>query len=112
MRRRVLDSFTEFSKLTGKLTSSQRTSTETITDPGEFADAVAALVITDPTDRQKLLEENHAQERLMMLATMLYRELDVLRLDQQITQKLHEEIEKNQKEHIFARKFALLKKNR
>jgi ATP-dependent Lon protease len=71
---------------------------------------VAALVITDPAERQRLLEESHAQERLMMLATMLYRELDVLRLDQQITQKLHEEIEKNQKEHYLREKIRVIKK--
>ena len=110
LRRRVMESFAEFAKLTGKLTSSQRSSAEAVTDPGEFADAVAALVITDPVERQKLLEESHAQERLMMLATMLYRELDVLRLDQQITQKLHEEIEKTQKEHYLREKIRVIKK--
>ena len=110
LRRRVLDSFAEFAKLTGKLTSSQRSSVEAVSDPGEFADTVAALVITDPAERQKLLEESHAQDRLMMLAAMLYHELDVLRLDQQITQKLHEEIEKNQKEHYLREKIRVIKK--
>jgi hypothetical protein len=32
--------------------------------------------------QQRLLEEGNTQKRLMLLATMLYRELEVLRLDQ------------------------------
>ena len=110
LRRRVLENFAEYAKLTGKLTSSQRSSAEALADAGEFADAVAALVITDINDRQRLLEESNAQERLMLLATMLYRELEVLRLDQQISQKLHEEIEKNQKEHYLREKIRVIRK--
>ncbi len=110
LRRRVLEGFSEYAKLTNKLTSSQRTAAESVLDAGECADVVAALVISEIGDRQRLLEEGNTQKRLMLLATMLYRELEVLRLDQEIAQKLHDEIEKNQKEHYLREKMRIIRR--
>jgi len=109
LRRRVHDSFEEYAKLSSRLTQSQRSAAEAAASPGEYADSVASMVLSEVSDRQKIVEEADVESRLMLLAAMLYRELEVLRLDQIINQKLHEEIEKSQKEHYLREKIRVIK---
>ena len=110
LRRRVHDSFEEYAKLNTKLTSSQKNAMEAILEAGEYADSIAALVLTEAPQRQRILEEANVEHRLMLLATLLYKELEVLRLDAEINSKLHDEIEKNQKEHYLREKLRVIRR--
>ncbi len=110
LRRRVHESFEEYAKLNAKLTSSQKNAMEAIEEPGEYVDSVAALVLTDASRRQRILEEANVENRLMLLATLLYKELGVLRLDAEINTKLQEEIEKTQKEHYLREKLRVIRR--
>ncbi len=110
LRRRVHESFEEYTKLNTKLTSSQKNAMEAILEAGEYADSIAALILTEATQRQRILEEANVENRLMLLARLLSKELEVLRLDAEISGKLHEEIEKSQKEHYLREKLRVIRR--
>ncbi|MDL2258206.1 endopeptidase La [Eubacteriales bacterium OttesenSCG-928-K08] len=110
LRRRLQEAFAQCAKLTGKLTSSQRSATGTMEDAGEFADMVAALFVTDVRERQQILEQSNVEQRIELLLSMLRREIQVLEVDAKINSKLHQEIEKSQKEHYLREKIRVIKK--
>ncbi len=110
LRRRVRDCFAEYVKLSNKLTANQRATLEEHDEAGQYADAVAGLVLESTEDRQGYLEELHIDNRLMRLAAFLENELQILRIDQEIAQKLREEIEKTQKEHYLREKIKVIRK--
>lgn len=110
LKRRIQEGFAEFARLNGGLTSGQRSATLSIEDAGKFADAVAALVISDAPNRQRLLEETNIQQRLSLLLSLLNKELEISRLDYDIAKRLQAELEKNQKEHFLREKIKVIRK--
>ncbi|MDR1619940.1 MAG: endopeptidase La [Clostridiales bacterium] len=110
LRRRVQQYFAEYAKLTNKLTNNQRSVLNDNEDDGGYADGVAAVAVEDFVTRQAILEETNAEKRLLLLTETLYKELQVLRVDQEISQKLREEIEKNQKEHYLREKVRVIRR--
>lgn len=110
LRRRVQAVFAECVKLNGKVSATQRKSTENIEDAGEFVYAVAGLFVQNMEERQELLEEGNVAQRLLQLYNILRRELQILKVDADIQQKLREEIEKSQKEHYLREKIRVIRK--
>lgn len=67
---------------------------------GHLADVLAALV-TEPKERQALLEEPNKLKRLETLAVVLNNELEVVDLEQKIKDRVREQIDKNQREYYL-----------
>ncbi len=61
------------------------------------------------TDRQALLEAGSAGEKLVALMTILARELEVARIEHDIHQQVHAQIEDNQREYYIREQIKALK---
>ncbi len=70
-------------------------------DPQRLANMLSLYTRLDLADRQALLEERSVRRRLERLGEILTRELEVLRVGQQIQGQVNEEMGKTQREYIL-----------
>ncbi len=73
----------------------------TIEDPGEFADMLAANVLFKLKERQEVLETVPIHARLEKLLEKMVASLEIARLEKEITTKIHQAMEKNQREYYL-----------
>lgn len=69
-----------------------------ITDPGQLADMVAAYLNLKPEQKQAVLEAANIAERLKTIESILEAELQVLRIEYEIHQRVRSAIEDSQRE--------------
>ena len=70
-------------------------------DPKPVSDFTTAYFVRDYKERQRLLELSSIRDRLMLVAEILTRELDLLELGKKIQDQLKEKIEKSQREYFL-----------
>ncbi len=80
------------------------------TGPGRIADFIASLLDLPAEDKQTLLEQLDARERLRALTRMLARELQVLEVGQQIRASVKENIDQHQREFLLRQQMEAIKK--
>ncbi|MCS6772420.1 MAG: endopeptidase La [Kiritimatiellae bacterium] len=81
-----------------------------IEDPGRLSDLIAANLNLTLEDRQKLLEENRPVERLKILAPLLNREREVLRVGNEIQSRVSQVFSKSQREYFLREQLKAIKK--
>lgn len=81
-----------------------------IEDPGRLSDLIAANLNLTLEDRQKLLEENRPVERLKILAPLLNREREVLRVGNEIQSQVSQTFSKTQREFFLREQLKAIKK--
>jgi ATP-dependent Lon protease len=75
-----------------------------------IADFAAAYFVRDFKERQKLLETDSLKDRMMLVAEILTRELDLLKLGKKIQDQLREKIEKSQREFFLREQVKTIRK--
>ena len=68
-------------------------------DPGFISDYIAQNVFLRFTDKQKLLEETDPVNRLVLLSSMLNRELNILDIEQDLSESTNERMAKQQRDY-------------
>lgn len=76
--------------------------------PSEIADIIAGNTIHNYKDRQELLEELSPVTRLLKLYGMLVNEVNVLRIENDIEDKVESQMEKNQREYYLREKIKTI----
>ena len=69
--------------------------------PGQLADILASNIVYEISDMQKALELTDAMMRLNTLSDYMERELDVVKLEAKLQKRVHERIEKNNREYYL-----------
>ena len=64
---------------------------------------IAASLEIDTKEKQEILSEFDSYDRAEKLIITIQNQLEVLKLEQQLAQKVKERIDKNQREYFFAR---------
>jgi ATP-dependent Lon protease len=101
MTRIVLESFDEYLSLNEKLTTDTFASVESIDDPGTMADTIVSHMDFKTELKQQILEAIDVEERLSQLDLMLKKEIEIVRIEQDLTKKVRVKINKNQKEYYL-----------
>ena len=70
-------------------------------DCGELADYIASNIMFDFEEKQEILEELRPVRRLEKLTAILKREIEVLSIESQISDKAKEQIDQNQREYFL-----------
>jgi ATP-dependent Lon protease len=70
-------------------------------DPGYIADYIAQNINLRVEDKQMILEELRPMHRLSRLHQILRREVEVLRLEEDMQSKLRDQLSRSQREHIL-----------
>src|SRR5574341_815545 len=72
-----------------------------IDEPGWLADLIATTLDLPFEERQRLLETSDPPERLLRMSVLLGKELEVLEIEDQIHNRVQEEVDKTQREMIL-----------
>ncbi len=81
-----------------------------IEDPAKIADFIASNMKMDTKNRQKLLETFNVKERFKIIISLLSKELDVLKLGEELRNKIKGEMEKVQRDFLLREQLKAIKK--
>ena len=77
-------------------------------DPGKLCDYIAANTPLKYTDKQAVLECQRVMDRLQRMIVTLDRETEIWGLDREISEKLKEQLEQNQREYYMREQIKIL----
>ncbi len=101
LRRNLRERFTAYADARDRLTADQRDTILAVPSFSQLVDGVGQHVAAKLEDKQKLLEQPDAEQRALLLLTMIENELTILEINKRISQKIKQAIEKNQKEFVL-----------
>jgi len=101
IKRRALEDFEEATELSRRIPPEALITALNIDDLGQLADIVTSCLDLELGDRQELLEEPDCTRRLQTAARHLREELRVLRLEEEMRERVEDEIESSQREYYL-----------
>ena len=107
--RRCLALFEEYAAASGSVTPEMFLTAADCSDLGQTADYVAQNVGMKHTDKQTLLEELRAKQRMTMLNRMLRREITVLTLEKDLDDATREELDRAQRDYYLREQMKLIR---
>lgn len=101
LKRRVLSTFEEYSKLNNKVSPETVLSIMNIDDPDQLADIITANLMLKVEQKQEILNEFKTKIRLQKLLETLVREIEIMQIEREINIKVRKQIDKTQKEYYL-----------
>ena len=98
MMRHLAELFSQYAGLNNKVPQDAPEHIRAARNTGYMADLLAAHLVSDVHERQRVLEMINQAERLQHMASVLTNEIDVLETDQRVRNKVRASIDKNQRE--------------
>ena len=100
----------EYINLNAKVSSEVLYTISDIEDPGRLADVIASYIFLKQEDDQRILETFDFYERLELLHEILQQEIELLRIEDRINQKVRKQINKVQKEYYLKEQLKAIQK--
>lgn len=97
--RRCSELFSEYGNVTGNVTPEMLLKIIDKEDPGFISDYIAQNVFLRFSDKQTLLEETDPVNRLVLLSAMLDRELNILDIEQDLSETTNDRMAKQQRDY-------------
>ena len=91
----------DYAKVNGKISAETLGVIGGMKDPGRLADLIATNVFGSYSEKQEILEIFDPQQRLEKLVEMLNHLIEVAKIEQQINQKVKQQIDKVQREYYL-----------
>ena len=101
LMRATLGAFGDYMNANPEIANEVYAAVASIKAPGAFADAIAAHLDVKVEDKQKILECLDIRQRLTTLSELLLREVEILRIEQDIASKVKNRISHNQREYYL-----------
>jgi len=101
LKRRLKEAFSAFAALNKKYPPEAANHINGLEKPGELADTVASYLFLPLEERQRLLEAFDLVQRMEMLLGMIAKETEILDLERKIGTRVHNQIDKNQREYYL-----------
>ncbi|MCR3956428.1 MAG: endopeptidase La [Gudongella sp.] len=108
--RLVIEDLEEYISLNPKVSSEVIYTISDIEDPGRLADVIASYIFLKQEDDQKILQTFDFFERLEILHEILQREIELLRIEEKINQRVKKQINKVQKEYYLKEQLKAIQK--
>lgn len=108
--RLVIGDFEEYVSLNEKVSPEILVTISDITDPGRLADIIVSYIYLKMEDDQKILEAFDFYDRLETLHIILQEEIEVLKIEDKINQRVKKQINKVQKEHYLREQIKAIQK--
>ncbi|MDO4492641.1 MAG: endopeptidase La [Clostridia bacterium] len=109
LRRKLTEAFATYTEEKNRLTKEQREAIGRISSFPAFTDAVAQCCLTRVSDKQVMVETADAEDRAIRLLTFLGEELEVVRAEAKISEKVKEAVARNQKEFVLREQLRAVK---
>jgi ATP-dependent Lon protease len=110
LARQVIEYFEKYAKLSGKISGDASFSIANINDLSRLPDVIASNLDISLEKRQAILEELSPKRRLDKLLDILARENEILEIEQNITSKVKQQIDKNQREYYLREQIKAIRK--
>lgn len=101
LKRRAIEAFEEYSKLSTKISPDTVLSVMNIEDAGQLADVIASNATLKIEHKQAILNEFRSKERLEKILEILLKEMDILEVERNISARVRKQIDKTQKEYYL-----------
>lgn len=101
LKRRVLSTFEDYSKLSNKVSPETVLSIMNIEDPDQLADIITSNLVLKVEQKQEILNEFRPSVRLKKLFEILVKEIDIMQIEKEINVKVRKQIDKMQKEYYL-----------
>ncbi|MDR0874720.1 MAG: endopeptidase La [Clostridiales Family XIII bacterium] len=101
LTRLLLDAFEEYLTMAEKAPGDAFASVESLEAPGQIADTIASHLDLKAEIKQQVLEAFDLEERLLFLDSVIKKEIEIGRIEQEITKKVRSKINKHQKEYYL-----------
>jgi len=108
--RLVIEDLEEYIGLNPKVSSEVIYTISDIEDPGRLADVIASYIFLKQEDDQKILQTFDFFQRLEILHEILQREIELLRIEEKINQRVKKQINKVQKEYYLKEQLKAIQK--
>jgi ATP-dependent Lon protease len=105
---KVVALFEKYVKLSPNMPYETMISTIRVSEPGRLTDTIAAHLQVEIEGKQSLLEVFNPVERLSLLSGILDAEIEKLRVDRRIHQRVKKQMEKAQKEYYLNEKMKAI----
>lgn len=102
--------FEEYIKLNQKIPLEAISATANITEPGRFADTIAAYLTFQTEEKQALLETRDPIERLNKMLTSLKSEMEILKIEKRVHGRVRKQMERSQKEFYLNEQIKAIQK--
>lgn len=101
MMRAVLSQFEEYLENTQKISKEIFPGIEAIEDPGRLADIITSHMDIKTEDKQEVLALTDVTKRLEKVSSFIAREIEIMKIENDITQKVKQKLSENQKEYYL-----------
>lgn len=99
--RSVKKAFDYYTQLSGNIPIETNVTLDDIEEPGRLADVVSSYLMLKQDKKQELLETSDVLERLEKLLILLNNEIDILKIERKIGNKVKNKIDKVQKDYYL-----------
>lgn len=106
----ALEQFEKYVKLNKKIPSEILTSLKNINNAERLADSIASHMSLKLIDKQSVLETNSINKRLEYLMAMMATEMDLLRVEKRIRNRVKKQMEKSQREYYLNEQIKAIQK--
>ncbi len=110
LSRRVESFFNDYVRMNHRVPNEVLISLQSIEDRSSLADTVAAHLIIRNEVKQELLETLDLEERLIMLSRILDEELQILKVEKDLDEKVSNQVQKSQREIFLHEKIKAIKR--
>jgi len=100
--------FDNYLQLFSKISHETVVSVMNIEDPGELADLIAANIFVKIEDKLAILGEINVEKRIEKLILIMHKEMEILELEREISGKVKEKLDKNQKEYYLREQIKVI----
>lgn len=108
--RSLKDKVIEYISLNPKIPKETATSVAAIEDAEKLIDAIMANIPSQVMDKQQILEENDVNERLTKTLALVHKEIDVLKIEDDINKRVQDRMERMQKKYFLNEQLKEIRK--
>lgn len=101
LMRMIIDTFEEYVSIGNKIPPDVLVSVSEIDEPGRLADVIVSYIYLKQEKKQDILEAFHPYDRLETLNVILKEEIEILKIEEELNQKVRKQITKVQKEYYL-----------
>lgn len=109
IKRLCLDDVTKYIDNKGDMPKEVIFNLMDVEDPGRFADLLISYLAVDLASYQEVLEELNVYKRLILIHEILLRELEIMRVENEINLKVKMNINQTQKEYYLKEQLQVIK---
>ncbi len=108
--RNLREAFEEYASLSNKINKEIVNTVISIEDPVKLCDTIAGHVTLKTKDKQELLEIQDLNKRLEKLLEKLVGEIEILKLEQRLKERVKKQMEKNQRDYYLSEQMKAIQK--